>query len=71
MVKYDKDFWGKALNRAIRTVCQTALSMLTVSGVGNGYVNWGAVVGSSLIAGLYSILTSVATGLPEAEQGSE
>ena len=63
----DNKFWKAAFIRAIRTVAQTALSMLTVNGVAVGYVNWGAVMGASFFAGLLSILTSILTGLPEAQ----
>lgn len=63
----ENNFWSSAFIRAARTVCQTALSMLTVNSVGSGYVNWGAVLGSATLAGLYSLLTSVVTGLPEAQ----
>lgn len=60
-----KEFWRAALIRAIRTTAQTALALLSTATV-SSYVNWGNVIGSSLIAGLLSILTSLATGLPEA-----
>ena len=56
--------WIKAAGiRAIKTVCQTAASMLTV---GQAFidVNWKNVLSVSLVAGCISILTSVA-GLPE------
>lgn len=64
----ENSFWSSAFIRAARTVCQTALSMLTVNSVGSGYVNWGAVLGSATLAGIYSLLTSVITGLPEAQE---
>lgn len=67
MHQYNKKFWSSAFARSLRTVCQTALSMLTVNGVAVGYVNWGAVLGASFFAGLLSILTSIITGLPEAQ----
>lgn len=59
-----KDFWKAALIRAIRTVAQTA-----VASIGTGAllteINWLAVGSASLVAGILSILTSIATGLPE------
>lgn len=67
MEKYDKKFWQAALVRALRTVLQTALAALTAATV-TDYINWGTVISSSLIAGLYSLLTSLGTGLPEAQQ---
>lgn len=58
--------WIKAAGvRAIKTVCQTMLSMLTV-GQAVMEVDWVNVLSISLVAGLISLLTSVA-GLPEEE----
>ena len=62
-----KEFWKAALIRAVRTVAQTAIALLGTATV-SSYVNWGSVIGSSLIAGLLSILTSIVTGLPEAQE---
>lgn len=60
----NKEFFKAALIRAIRTVAQTA-----VASIGTGAliseVNWVAVGSASLLAGILSILTSIATGLPE------
>lgn len=52
--------------RAIRTVAQTALGMFTV-GVALDGVNWKYVVSVSAVSGIYSMLTSIATKLPEVE----
>lgn len=59
--------WLKAAGiRALRTVAQTALAMLTVEGVRSiTDVDWIGVLGVSALAGCVSILTSVVTGLPE------
>ena len=51
--------------RAIKTVAQTAVATIGVSAVMSD-VNWIAVGSASLLAGILSILTSVA-GLPEGE----
>lgn len=51
--------------RALRTVAQTAVSMLTV-GQAVLEVNWLNVLSVSAVAGLISMLTSIA-GLPEVE----
>ena len=59
-------FIKSALIRAIRTVCQTAVAMIGTSVVLSD-VNWWMVVSASILAGILSILTSVATGLPEAD----
>ncbi len=56
--------WVKAAGiRAIKTVAQTAVGMITV-GAAVSEINWGYVVSVSLVAGVASLLTSVA-GLPE------
>lgn len=59
-----KEFWKAALVRAVRTVAQTALAMIGTSVLIQD-VDWLAVGGTALLAGLVSVLTSIATGLPE------
>ena len=49
--------------RAIKTVAQTAVATIGTSAV-LGDVNWVAVVSASVLAGVLSLMTSVA-GLPE------
>jgi len=57
--------WLKAaLIRAIKTVAQTAVGMLSGSAVGVLEADWVAVASVSAMAGIVSILTSLA-GLPE------
>jgi len=63
--KLNLEWLGAALNRAVRTMAQTALSMFTV-GAALNEINWVRILSISVVAGLYSILTSVATNLPEA-----
>lgn len=58
--------WLKAaVVRAIKTICQTAIATIGTSAVLSD-VNWKIVISASLLAGLLSILTSLA-GLPEVE----
>lgn len=59
-------FIRASLVRALRTVCQTAVSVIGTAAVMSD-VNWRVVVSASLLSGILSILTSIATGLPEAE----
>lgn len=62
--------WIKAAGiRAIKTVAQTAVATIGTSAV-ISEVNWTMVVSAALLAGLLSLLTSVA-GLPELEQETE
>ncbi len=59
--------WAKAAGvRAVKTVAQTAVSMIPVA-VTVTEVDWITVGGTSVLAGLISILTSI-TGLPEVKQ---
>jgi hypothetical protein len=56
--------WFKAAGiRAIKTVAQTAVATIGTSAV-MGDVNWKMVLSASVLAGILSLLTSVA-GLPE------
>lgn len=59
-----KEFWKAALIRAIRTIAQTAVATIGTAMVLTE-VNWLAVGSASVLAGILSILTSIATGLPE------
>lgn len=59
--------WLKAaVIRAVRTVAQSALATVGTAAV-LGEVDWVMVGSAAALAGLLSILTSVVTGLPEAE----
>jgi hypothetical protein len=59
-------FWKAALIRALRTFCQTAVASIGTAAV-LSEVNWIAVGSASALAAILSILTSIATGLPEVD----
>ena len=59
----NKKWWKAAGIRAIKTVAQTAVATIGTSAA-MGDVNWTMVASASLLAGVLSMLTSVA-GLPE------
>ena len=59
--------WAKAAGiRAVKTMAQTAIATIGTSAV-LGEVNWIAVASASALAGVLSLLTSVA-GLPECKE---
>lgn len=60
------NFIKYALIRCVRTICQTAIATIG-SAVVFTDVNWPMVISASCLAGILSLLTSVATGLPEVE----
>lgn len=65
----DKYFLKCAGMRALKTFCQTILSMCTV-GQAFGEINWQNVISVSAVAAFLSIATSIA-GLPEVEARKE
>lgn len=65
-----KKFIKASTIRAIKTIAQTALSMFSV-GMAVEEVDWRMVLSVSILAGFYSLLTSIATGLPEASLDEE
>lgn len=64
-----KDWFKAAGVRAVKTVAQTAVATIGTA-VAMGDVNWLLVGSASLLAGVLSLLTSVA-GLPEVKEMEE
>lgn len=65
-VSVDTKKWAKAAAvRAIKTIAQTAVAVIGTSTV-VATVDWKLVVSSAVVAGVVSVLTSVA-GIPEVE----
>ena len=65
-----KSFWEYALIRALKTICQTAVATIGTAFVLTE-VDWLMVISASILAGILSILTSIATGLPETEDADD
>lgn len=64
---YNWKNWFKAAGiRALKTVAQTAVATIGTSAIMSD-VNWVAVASASALAGVLSLLTSVA-GLPELKE---
>ena len=62
--------WIKAAGiRAVKTIAQTAVATIGTSAL-LAQVDWRMVISASLLAGVLSLLTSVA-GLPEVSDGAE
>lgn len=60
------NFIKASLIRALRTIAQTAIAMIGTATVMSS-VDWKMVVSASLLSGILSLLTSIATGLPEVD----
>lgn len=63
----NKKWWECAGIRALKTVAQTAIATIGTSAV-LSEVDWIYVASASVLAGLLSLLTSIA-GLPEVDDG--
>ena len=62
MTILSREFWtGYALERAIKTVAQTAIATLGGGSIGLFAIDWTSLASISLGAGLLSILTSIVT----------
>ena len=61
-----KQWWRAAGIRAVKTVAQTAVAIIGTNAIGVTDVNWVGVASGAALAGIVSLLTSVA-GLPEVD----
>ena len=68
-MKYSFKDWIRAAGiRSLKTIAQVAAAQLAVeTGIGIGQIDWVMVGSVSLLAGILSLLTSIA-GLPELER---
>lgn len=65
-----KKWWKAAATRAIKTVAQTAAAGLTTAvaqKLGMGTIDWAGIISVAVVAGVYSVLTSLG-GLPEVKE---
>ena len=62
----EKKFIKAMLIRACRTVCQCAISLIPAQALLTE-VDWKLIASASILAGIVSVLTSIATGLPEVD----
>ena len=69
MSTYWKNLLKAAGIRAVKTVAQTAVATIGTSAV-LGDVNWIMVASASALAGILSLLTSIA-GIPEVKESDE
>ena len=65
MTEKTKTWWKAAGVRAVKTMAQTAIATIGAAAV-LSEVEWTVVVSATVLAGILSLLTSVA-GLPEVE----
>ncbi len=63
---FTKEWWTAAGIRAIKTVAQTAIASISTAAV-MSQVDWKMVASASVLAGILSLLTSLA-GLPEVKE---
>ena len=63
---FTKEWLIPALNRAVRTMVQVALTMFTV-GQRLTEIDWMTIISCSIVAGIYSLGTSVVLGIPEGD----
>ena len=69
-----KEYWIKWIKaagiRAIKTVAQTAVALIGTNAIGITEVNWVGVASGAALAGIVSLLTSLA-GIPEVKMPEE
>ena len=66
----NKQFLTSTAIRAVRTVAQTAVALIGTNAVGVTAVDWVGVASGATLAGIVSVLTSIATGLPEVKDNA-
>lgn len=62
-----KSFWKSALIRALRTFCQSLVTLIGTDAINIVNIDWLTIIGISATTAVMSLLTSIATGLPESD----
>lgn len=62
MTMFTRAFASAVLERAVKTLCQTAAAMLVAAGSGLLDADWVTVVSVAGMAGVVSVLTSIGSG---------
>lgn len=63
----NKSFWQSALIRALRTFCQSLVTLIGTDAINIVDIEWLTIIGIAATTAVMSILTSIATGLPESD----
>ena len=63
----NKSFWRSALIRALRTFCQSLVTLIGTDAVNIVNIDWLTCLGIAATTAVMSLLTSIATGLPESD----
>lgn len=66
-MEYNEKFWKAALNRAIRTMAECAMTYIGTATMLH-QVHWLGVLSSAAMGGVLSVLAAVAFGIPEADR---
>jgi len=66
-----KNFWRDALVRAVKTFCQAVVTLVGTDAINIIDINWPQILGVACTMTLMSLLTSIATGLPETNYRNE
>lgn len=63
----NKSFWKSALIRALRTFCQSLVALIGTDAINIVNIDWLTIIGIAATTAVMSLLTSIATGLPESD----
>lgn len=69
-MKLNKGFIQIMVTRAVKTMAQVAVSMITV-GSAMGEINWVNIASIAAVAGVTSVLTTIATGIDNETAGND